>query len=342
MDPSVELKTEELVIALKAAAEPTRLRILLLLAAGELNVKDLTLILGQSQPRISRHLKLLAEAGLVERFREGSWVYFHISDRSGGGRLALRLVADVAATDPALQRDRERADALKRERETVAQAFFEKNAADWDRLRALHISEDDVEAAMHEALGGGPFKFLLDLGTGTGRTLELFADRYDRGLGIDVNQAMLAYARAKLTKGGRTQAQVRHGDIYSLSLADRQADAIVMHQVLHFLSDPTLAIREAVRVLAPGGRLLIVDFAPHGLEFLREAQAHERLGFTHDQVAGWMTEAGLTVKSIRDLAPKKSEAGKLTVTLWTGERPPEPRAGPAKHSRKSEKFEEAR
>jgi ubiquinone/menaquinone biosynthesis C-methylase UbiE len=343
MDQTAELSTGDLVTALKAAAEPTRLRILLLLAAGELNVKDLTLVLGQSQPRISRHLKLLSEAGLVERFREGSWVYFHISDRSAGGRLALRLVADVAAGDPALVRDRERADALKRERETAAQTFFEDNAADWDRLRSLHISEDDVEAAMREAVGSGPFKFLLDLGTGTGRTLDLFADRYARGLGIDVNQAMLAYARAKLTKGGRTHAQVRHGDIYALSLADRQADAIVMHQVLHFLSDPVLAIREAARVLAPGGKLLIVDFAPHGLEFLREAQAHERLGFTHEQVSNWMAEAGLTLKSVRDLAPKKSELpDKLTVTLWTGERPADARSIPHKQSRSSENFEEAR
>lgn len=337
------LSTDELVAALKAAAEPTRLRILLLLAAGELNVKDLTLILGQSQPRISRHLKLLSEAGLVERFREGSWVYFHISDRSAGGRLALRLVADVAVNDAALKRDRERADALKREREAAAQSFFEKNAADWDSMRTLHISEEAVEAAMRDALGPGPFKFFVDLGTGTGRTLELFADNYTRGLGIDVNQAMLAYARAKLTAGGRTHAQVRHGDIYALSLADRQADGIVMHQVLHFLSDPQLAIREAARVLAPGGKLLIVDFAPHGLEFLREAQAHERLGFAHDQVAGWLSEAGLTVKGIRDLAPKRGDtADKLTVTLWTAERIERARATPTKQLQIPKNYEEAR
>ncbi len=343
MDSAADLSTDDLVTALKAAAEPTRLRVLLLLAAGELNVKDLTLILGQSQPRISRHLKLLTEAGLIERFREGSWVYFHISDRSAGGRLALQLVGDVAASDPAVRRDRERADALKRERETTAQAFFEKNAADWDRMRALHISEDAVEAAMRDALGPGPFKFLLDLGTGTGRTLDLFADRYARGLGIDVNQAMLAYARAKLTKGGRTHAQVRHGDIYALSLADRQADGIVMHQVLHFLSDPSLAIREAARVLAPGGRLLIVDFAPHDLEFLRDAQAHERLGFSHDLVAAWISEAGLKLRSVRDLSPAKGEAPeKLTVTLWTAERPAAVRVPSPKTTRSSENFEEAR
>jgi ubiquinone/menaquinone biosynthesis C-methylase UbiE len=343
MDHAANLSTGDLVTALKAAAEPTRLRILLLLAAGELNVKDLTLILGQSQPRISRHLKLLTEASLIERFREGSWVYFHISDRSAGGRLALQLVTDVASGDPALKRDRERADALKRERETAAQLFFETNAAHWDTMRALHIAEDAVEAAMYETLGAGPFKFLLDLGTGTGRTLELFADRYARGLGIDVNQAMLAYARAKLTKSGRTHAQVRHGDIYALSLADRQADGIVMHQVLHFLSDPQLAIREAARVLAPGGKLLIVDFAPHDLEFLREVQAHERLGFSHDLVSGWMSDSGLALQTTRDLAPKKSETPeKLTVTLWMAERPETARTLQSRPARTPETYEEAR
>lgn len=315
------LATPELVTALKAAAEPTRLRILLLLQAGELNVKDLTLILGQSQPRISRHLKLLVEAGLIERFREGSWVYFHISDRSAGGRLALRIAGDVAPGDVHAKRDRERADALKRDRENAAQSFFEAHAADWDRIRALHVAEDDVEAAMREALGKGPFGFLVDLGTGTGRVMELFGDRYRRGLGIDVNQAMLTYARARLARAGQAHAQVRHGDLYALSLADACADAVVMHQVLHFLSDPALAVREAARILAPGGTLLVVDFAPHTLEFLREREAHERLGFAPALVAQWMADAGLNVRPSRDLAPKAGEDGqKLTVTLWAGER----------------------
>ncbi len=316
------MRTADLVAALKAAAEPTRLRILLLLAGGELNVKDLTLVLGQSQPRISRHLKLLCEAGLIERFRDGSWVYFHISDRHAGGRLALRLVADVEPSEPSVRRDRERAEALKRERETTAQTFFAEHAADWDRIRTLHVAENDVEAAMRRAIGNGPFDFFVDLGTGTGRTLELFADRFERGLGLDVNQTMLTYARANLNSKGHTKAQVRHVDIFSLSIADEQADAVVMHQVLHFLSDPALAIREAARVLAPGGRLLIVDFAPHELEFLRTREAHERLGFTHDQVADWIKDAGLVPKSVEDLTPKSGERDDmLTVTLWLAERP---------------------
>jgi ArsR family transcriptional regulator len=343
MSSSSDLKTVDLVAALKAAAETTRLRILLLLAGGELNVKDLTLILGQSQPRISRHLRLLCEAGLIERFREGSWVYFHISDRQTGGRLALRLVADVDPAEPAVRLDRERADALKREREAAAQSFFEKHAADWDRIRTLHVAEREVEAAMREALGSGPFHFLVDLGTGTGRTLELFADRFERGLGIDVNQAMLAYARAKLKTNGCAHAQVRHGDIYALSLADRQADAIVMHQILHFLSDPSLAIREAARVLMPGGKLLIVDFAPHELEFLRVREAHERLGFTHDQIKGWLKDAGLVPKAVRDLAHKPDgNEDILTVTLWLAERPHDTLAKTTRRAATTDTLEEAR
>lgn len=314
--------SEDIVTALKAAAEPTRLRILMLLKAGELSVKDLTQILGQSQPRISRHLKLLAEAGLVERFREGSWAYFHVSDRAPGGRLALDILALIDAGDTVVVRDKERAEALKREREAAAQSYFETHAADWDRIRALHVAESEVEKAMGEALGPGPFKLLVDLGTGTGRILELFADRYERGLGLDINQAMLAYARSKLSDAALSRAQVRHGDIYALSLADRVADAVVMHQILHFLSEPALAIREAARVLAPGGKLLIVDFAPHDLEFLRERFAHDRLGFASGQVTQWMQDAGLNPVLQRDLAPEsQSDAQKLTVSLWLGERP---------------------
>lgn len=321
MSNSQPFKSGDLVTALKAAAEPTRLRILVLLASGEFNVKDLQLILGQSQPRLSRHLKLLAEAELIERFREGSWAYFHVADRTPAGRWALRLVADIDEADPLVRRDRDRAEALKRERENVAQRYFATHAADWDRIRALHVAESDVEEAIRKALGPGPFRQLVDLGTGTGRILELFADRSERAIGIDANQAMLAYARTNLAKAGLARVQVRHGDIYALSLADGSADAVVMHQVLHFLSDPQRAIREAARILAPGGRLVIIDFAPHELEFLRDAQAHERLGFADAQVEQWLTDAGLTVRGISSLAPDDASGTKLTVTLWKAEQP---------------------
>jgi ubiquinone/menaquinone biosynthesis C-methylase UbiE/DNA-binding transcriptional ArsR family regulator len=316
------LGTQELVAALKAAAEDTRLRILLLLAAGELNVKDLTQILGQSQPRISRHLKLLAEAGLIERFREGSWVYFHVSDRSEGGKLARRILETVDIRDAVLRRDSERADALKRERESAAQSYFREHAADWDRIRALYVSETAVEGAIAEALAGPPFKVFVDLGTGTGRMLEMFADRYERGIGLDVNKSMLAYARSKLNISGFPHAEVRHGDIYDLSLPDGVADGVVMHQVLHYLSEPAHAVREATRILAPGGRILIVDFAPHEIEILRERHAHERLGFDEDQVKTWLEEQGLTGVEVRTLKPEAhDDRQQLTVSLWLARKP---------------------
>ncbi|MFA5951310.1 MAG: metalloregulator ArsR/SmtB family transcription factor [Hyphomicrobium sp.] len=322
------LDTSQLVTALKAAAEPTRLRILVLLAGGELNVKDLTQILGQSQPRLSRHLKLLAEGGLIERFREGSWVYFHVSDRSEGGRLARRLLETVDAADLIIRRDHERAESLKREREQSAQSYFRQHAADWDRIRTLYVAEGDVEAAILDTFDDRPMKFFLDLGTGTGRMLELFAPRFERGLGLDVNKSMLAYARSRLNTAGLANAEVRHGDLYNLALADRVADAIVMHQVLHFLSEPAQGIREAARVLAPKGRLLIVDFAPHDLEELRELHAHERLGFSNAQVGEWLVDAGLTPLEIKTLKPEQSDGRqKLTVSLWLAERPETP-AGP--------------
>jgi ubiquinone/menaquinone biosynthesis C-methylase UbiE/DNA-binding transcriptional ArsR family regulator len=342
----LQLSSRDAVTAFKAAAEPTRLRILALLAAGELNVTDLTRILGQSQPRISRHVKLLSEAGLIERFKEGSWVYFHLAhaahlDQAGSlvGSLARTLLDFVETTDPVLTRDREKAEALKLERQTAAQTFFAEHAAKWDQIRSLHVAETEVEGAIVAALGGAkPFDLLVDLGTGTGRMLELLAGRYARGLGIDVNQAMLAFARANLVAGGlsggtgakpgSSSAQVRHGDLYHLALADRSADAVIMHQVLHFLTDPQAAVREAARILAPGGRLLIIDFAPHNLDFLRESYAHERLGFPAATVDQWLREAGLTATKVQNLKPSSTptatdgqNSDRLTVSLWLASRP---------------------
>jgi ubiquinone/menaquinone biosynthesis C-methylase UbiE len=317
----VQLPVQSSVAALKAMAEPTRLRLVVLLASGELNVKDLTGILGQSQPRISRHLKLLAEAGLVERAPEGSWVYFRLAEGGAGGALARLILEAVDRADPILVRDRRRADALKEEREKAAQAYFQAHAGEWDRIRALHVAEAHVEAVIAEALGAGPFDLFLDLGTGTGRMLDLFRERYRRGLGIDLSPAMLAYARAKLEGSGPGRAHVRQGDIYDLPLADQTVGAAVMHQVLHFLSDPQRAVREAARVLAPGGRLLIVDFAPHELEFLREQFAHERLGFSTQQVGQWLADCGLELVETRELVPDHDGTANLTVSVWLARRP---------------------
>jgi ubiquinone/menaquinone biosynthesis C-methylase UbiE/DNA-binding transcriptional ArsR family regulator len=305
---------------LRAAGEATRLRILALLAGGELNVKDLTQILGQSQPRISRHLKLMADAGLIKRFREGSWVFFRLADSGAEAAIAGAIVGSLDQADLTLARDRARASAVQKARAEAAQAYFKAHAGEWDKIRTLHVAEKDVEAAMDEALGDGPFHLLVDLGTGTGRILELFGARASRSLGFDLNHAMLAYARMKLERAGLIHAQVRHGDLYNVPLPDGAADAVVLHQVLHFLDDPAAAVAEAARLLAPGGKLLVVDFAPHELEFLREQSAHRRLGFARDQLGRLFEGAGLKLERFRELKPEPA-GGKLTVSLWLGHKP---------------------
>jgi ubiquinone/menaquinone biosynthesis C-methylase UbiE len=314
------LSRAQALAALRGAGEATRLRILALLAHGELNVKDLTQILGQSQPRISRHLKLMADAGLIRRFREGSWVFFRLAESGAEASLAQAIVASLDPTDLTLARDRARATAVQKARAEAAQAYFKAHAGEWDKIRTLHIAEKDVEAAMDEALGRGPFNLLVDLGTGTGRILELFAPRASRALGFDLNHAMLAYARMKLERAGLSHAQVRHGDLHNVPLPDGSADAVVLHQVLHFLDEPAAALAEAARLLAPGGKLLVVDFAPHELEFLREQSAHRRLGFARDQLGRLLEDAGLKLERFRELKPEPA-GGKLTVSLWLGAKP---------------------
>ena len=314
------LSSAHALAALRAAGEATRLRILALLANAELNVKDLTQILAQSQPRISRHLKLMAEAGLITRFREGSWVFFRLADGGPEGALASAIVASLDPADLTLARDQARAEAVQKARAEAAQLYFKAHAAEWDRIRTLHVAEKEVEAAMDEALGQGPFDLLVDLGTGTGRILELFAPRASKALGFDLNHDMLAYARMKLERAGLIQGQVRHGDLYNVPLQNGAADAVVLHQVLHFLDDPAAALAEAARVLAPGGKLLVVDFAPHELEFLREQSAHRRLGFARDQLGRLLEGVGLKLGRFQELKPEPA-GGKLTVSLWLGQKP---------------------
>ena len=301
---------------LRAAAEETRLRILALLAQGELSVSDLTDILGQSQPRISRHLKLLVEAGLVERHREGAWAFFRLKDRGAAPTILRPTLEALDRADPRLMDDQARLAAVRAQRAQVAQSFFARLAPQWDRIRSLHAPEAAVEAAVQDALGPKPIRSLLDLGTGTGRMLQLLAPRVSRAVGLDASHAMLSVARANLEKAGRTGIELRQGDIYAPPFPRNTFDLVVIHQVLHYLDDPARAIREAGRLIAPGGRILVVDFAPHGLEFLREKQAHRRLGFARDQVAGWLEEAGLDCVLTRDLDPPKKGHEQLTVSLW--------------------------
>jgi len=304
---------------LKAAGEATRLRLLLLIAEAELTVSDLTEILRQSQPRLSRHLRLLAEAGLVERFREGSWAFFRLGERSTAADIARVLIERLDPNDPVLARDRERLAAVRAARTAAAQSYFRRHAAEWDRIRKLHVADAAVENAVRAALTDQPMRSLLDLGTGTGRMLELFAPDIERGFGLDMSLDMLSLARARLDRAGLKHCSVRQGDIYDLALPRDSFDVVIIHQVLHFLDDAARAIREAARVLRPGGRLLIVDFAPHDLEFLREQYAHRRLGFAGEAMTQWLEAAGLDVVRQETFPP--GPEGRIAVSLWLARDP---------------------
>ncbi len=309
---------DRLVLMLRAAGDPTRLRLLLLLRQAELTVSELIEIVGQSQPRVSRHLKLLGEAGLLERFKEGSWVFYRAADRGAGAELgaAIAGLADPATSES----DRVRLAHVREARAAAAAAYFKANAAEWERIRALHAPEKDVEAAILRQLSGRKIDNLLDAGTGTGQMLELLSPHVGRAVGVDVSPEMLAIARDRLLRENIRHAQVRLGDTYRLPFAnggDGGFDVVLFHQVLHYLDDPGAAVAEAARVMAPGGSLLIADFAPHGLEFLREEYAHRRLGFSDREVEGWFAAAGLKPGTSETIAPPAPKSGeKLTVKLW--------------------------
>ena len=303
-----------LVTALRAGGGGTRLRLLALLRDGEQSVKDLTEILGQSQPRVSRHLKLLADAGLVVRNAEGAWAYYGLSPNGAGGDLARWLISRLGPNDPDRQRDRARLEAVRTAQQEQAAAYFAKVADSWDMLRSLHVPEESVEAAIVSVLEGRVVDLLIDVGTGTGRMLELLAPHYRRGIGIDASREMIAVARAKLAKAAVSHAQVRLGDVADLDESGGAADVIVIHQVLHYFDDPGRVLAQARRALKPRGEIIIVDFAPHELEFLRAHHAHRRLGLSDTQMSAWAKAAGLSVADLKTFPPTQEDG--LTVCSW--------------------------
>ena len=297
----------------QALADPTRLRVLALLRLMELSVGELAQVLGQSQPRVSRHLKILADAGVLDRRKEGSWVFLTLAEADRVEPLfdLLDGWAD-AATQALFASDAARTESIRSERAQAANRYFAGHAEVWDQIRSLHVAESEVERAIGRALGNRPLGRLVDIGTGTGRMIELFGPRAAQAIGIDRSSEMLRLARVKLESAG-IQSSLRQGDMYALPLADHSADSVIIHQVLHYAHSPAAAIAEAARVLTPGGTLLVVDFAAHEREELRERDAHIRLGFEDEVMGGWFASAGLEIDQVQHL-----EGGELTVTLWRG------------------------
>jgi ArsR family transcriptional regulator len=310
----MSLDADEAVDALRAAGEPTRLRILALLAVEELSVMELGRILDQSQPRVSRHLKLMTEAGLIERFPDGAWVFYRLPAH-GSRRTLVDAVLDMLGAEGAPDRDFQRLERVRAERAAEAAVYFDRIAPRWDEIRSLYAPEGNVEAAVVRAAGPGPFDRVVDLGTGSGRMLTLLGTRAKASVGLDLSQQMLNIARTNVARAGLKTVELRHGDIFATRLPSESADLVVVHQVLHYLSDPVAALAEAARLVAPGGKLLIVDFAPHDLEFLRSEHQHRRLGFEDAEIGRWLEDAGLAPETPVALAPEREG---LTVKIWTG------------------------
>ena len=306
---------ERLLQILRAVGEDTRLRIAVLSAHSDLTVSELTDILGQSQPRISRHLKLLVEAGVLERSREGSWAYFHLARGGKAERLLGTLIDEVPLEDPVFSLDMARLEEIMAARAERAQAFFRENAKSWDRIRSLYVDEAEVEEAIVASLPEGPIGKHLDIGTGTGRILEICAEKVEQGIGIDLSPAMLAIARSRLEQAGLRQCQVRHGDMYRLPFGAESFGLITLHHVLHYAEKPETAVREAARVTQPGGEVVIVDFESHEMTQLHEEHAHRWLGFDQDKVNEWLADAGLQTAK-----PQRLEGGPLAVLIWHGHR----------------------
>lgn len=317
----MSLSADQTVEALRAAGEPTRLRVLSLLAGEELSVMELSRILEQSQPRVSRHLKLMADAGLIERFPDGARVFYRLSSDPLARRL-IDTVLDLLDESAGAADDR-RLEDVRRDREAAANAYFERVAPQWDRIRSLYVCESDVEAAILRAAGDGPFERVVDLGTGSGRMLTLLGRKAKMSVGLDLSHNMLNIARANVAKAGLDKVELRHGDIFATRLPEHSADLVLVHQVLHYLADPAAAVAEAARLTAPGGRLIIVDFAPHQLEHLRDEHQHRRLGFSDEEIRRWLGEAGLRADAATTLPP---DTDGLTVSIWTADRPVQAKA----------------
>jgi ubiquinone/menaquinone biosynthesis C-methylase UbiE len=303
---------DRLLASLRATAEPTRLRLLALAARGAFCVMEFTEILGQSQPRLSRHLKLLGDAGLLERVREGSQVWFTLP---GGERGALvrDLLARLPEDDPVLETDRRQAARVLAERARVASDSFRRQGADWDEMRALDLPAQTVEAALLALIPEDAGR-LLDIGTGTGRLLELLAPRISQGLGVDASKQMLALARSRLARADLGHCAVRLADMYRLPLSDAGFDIALLHMVLHYAEQPEFVLAEAARVLRPGGRLIVVDLAAHRDTDVATRLAHRWPGFTDEAMARLMLGAGLMPGA------RIAISGPMELCIWPAER----------------------
>lgn len=301
----------------RALGDPTRLRIVHLLRAMELAVGEIAQVVGQSQPRVSRHVRILVEAGLVEKRKEGNWVFLRMT-RNGTAQPFYELFDCVTPSESEAlwqHADLARLAAVRNDRARAADDYFARHAEEWDAIRSLYVSEAEVEAAMQGLLADEPIGHLLDIGTGTGRMMQLLGDKARQVTAVDRSPDMLRLARAKLPGEGGDKYALVMADFTDLPIEARSVDTVVLHQVLHYAQAPETVIAEAARVMDAGGRLLIADFAAHEREELRIRDQHARLGFSDEQMAQWFADAGIETERALELP-----GGELTVKIWLGRR----------------------
>ena len=304
---------ETILTLFRALAEPTRLRLLALCDTGEHTVSDMVNVLGQSQPRVSRHLKLLCDAGILERLPEGNFVFYRrmTTNNPATEKIINETLAELTNNPETATMDRMRLEILRKERAKVAKLYFRQNATNWNRLRSLHINETEVETALIEIFPKRKGLNLIDIGTGTGRILEILSPYVGKGMGIDQSREMLSIARAHLNQLKASNLHVRHGDMYRLPIGNSMVDVVTLHQVLHYAEDPNAVFHESARILKPGGVMIVVDFEPHDIQELRDLHAHRRLGFGQADIKTWGAAADLTMTEQRRLP-----GNPLTVALW--------------------------
>ena len=281
---------DDYIDALRAISEPTRFRLTRLCAQGELTVSELMRIVGQSQPRVSRHLKLLQDAGVLESFREQHWVFYRVAQNSPSQQLVSDLLQHLPADDDLMDFDQTRLNELRDARAKLSEEFVETEVPDWLRLHEYHGDELRFGDAVRDALAGREVGHLLDIATGTGRMLKIAGPLAESGVGIDLSKKMVMVARNALAEADLPHLTVRQEDMYQMRFPARHFDTVTIDQVLYFASNPDALIREATRVLKPSGRLLLVAFTEAA-----NAKTPPAVSIAISDIRSWLEDAGLKI-----------------------------------------------
>ena len=298
----------------KALADPCRARLTAVLLSGEFTVQELTRIMGMGQSRVSRHLKILTEAGVLSVKRQGTWSYYRAGEEStffSGIRPAFER---ELSSLPERCRDLAAVSKVLEERRRRSQEFFDCHARQWDDLARTLLPVPEYRQRLLQLVPEGAS--VLEIGIGTGGLLTELTSRASRVIGVDHSPAMLEEARRRLNDRGIGGIELRLGEMSHLPLSDASVGCVVANMVLHHAADPPAVLAEIRRVLAPGGTLLLADLARHERESAREQLADQWLGFEDNELTEWLRRAGFTIINIDKVA---ADAGEEAVLLVRGE-----------------------